>query len=76
MCNIFDVVFIVNLTSLRPKCGDSLHYVQCGHKHLSLSGVTEWCLVSVVRDGVIMPSVLLGMNNTKFRHYVGLYAGC
>jgi len=43
------------------------------HKHLSLSGVIEWCPVSVVHDGVVMPVIMLGMNNVKLWHYVGLF---
>ena len=35
----------------------------------------EWCLVSVLRGGVIMPAIMLGMNNAKLRHYVGLSRG-
>ena len=45
------------------------------HKHLSPFGMIEWCLVAVVRGGVVMPAIMLGRNNAKLRHYVGLYWG-
>ena len=69
------MVFI-NLTSPKSKCDD--FFTLCAvhaHKHLSPSGMIECCLVSVVCGGVIMPAIMLGMNNTKLWHYVGLFRG-
>jgi len=37
--------------------------------------MTEEDLVLMWHDGVIMPTVMLGMNNTKLRHYVGVFWG-